>query len=486
MLIVSCSGSNEYGQDGFGNQTGTASGAMQQVTTDNNGATLPPIVQILMSGNNGTNYLCNFLLSTIASGGLVYMSGGGQNGMQGDGTSGSLQTKFKLCTMPAGDTIVKIQGIYGIIALSNHDSIIAWGSSFGNTPSYLHLPHGWKAYDVAGNGIAYWALADSSGTKGVFSCSPIFSTEPAYQGQGSGGTSHSTFTRVDNNNFVHPMMAGGDYPRFVTCNNEVTYFVTVANKLWDIGGNAVGDISNGKEINFASYSTPWDWDQGLNENNQDTIYNVAPGTSDWDTVYTSMSNCWAYCGTHWNGSFHQGGRIKQAQIWNMHVDGDPNNGNLRASYPDWDNAVWPDSITWRSWHTYTQQQWACLYCSANPSGFPCNLYSIPAVAGPTITSAGFLTLSSSMIQLYCTATAVSGSFASRFVCKQTGGPATAQIQYPYSPNTLISASTPGTYTFLETVTDNNQRTATQTLNIIIGAIGCTNCATFPIRVNLTH
>lgn len=478
-------GSNEFGQDGQGNTSGTPTGTMEPVTLDSLGNTIPPICQILLSGNNSYSssyYLCNFALSTVASGGLVYASGSLQNGMAGNGTWGPIaRTKFALVPMPNSDTITKIEGIYGIIALSNHDSIICWGSSFGYTPAYVHLPHGWKAYDIAGNGVAYWALADSSGTKGVFSWAPIFLFDPAYQGQGSSGTSHATPTRVDKNNFVHPMMAGGDYPRFVTCNNETTYFVTVGGSLWSIGGNAVGEAGNGKQINFATYSTPYSWNQGLNGNNQDTVYNIAPGITDWDTVYTGFSNSWSYCAVRNNGALYEGGRNKGSQIWNGQIDCDYTNGNVRASYPDFLNEVWPDSISWPGTAVSIRQTY-CPYCILNPGGFPCNLCTYPTIAAPTVNSFGTYTISSSSVRCFATATATSAYYINNTIVSQVSGPTAAVIQFPYSTNTLISGLSTGTYVFQIAATDGTQRTTTSTTTVAVGASGCANCITLPVNV----
>ncbi len=468
-------GSNEFGQDGRHSTTGTPSGEMDAVTTDSAGNPLPPIRQVCMSGNNGGTYLCNFLLSTVASGGYVLAAGALQSGMRGNGTSGATaQNSFVYVPMPGGsaDTVTKIAGIYGIIAITTKDSIIGWGYNFGNLAAYVHLPHGWKAYDVSGNGIAYWALADSSGTKGVFSWSPIFSAEPAYQGQGSGGTNHTTPTRVDKNNFVKGMMAGGDYPISVNCNNEITCFVTAGHKLWTIGGNSTGDIGNGKQINFATYPTPYAWDQGLNENNQDTIYNVGPGITDWDTVRMSYSNCWTTSASRLNGSLYEWGRNKGSQIANGEIDCDWVNGNVRATYPDFLNAPWADSIF--VWPTHIQQTF-CPYCILNPGGFPCNLCTYNGAAAPTANPGSNIVTTSSSVYMNGSGTAASTYYInpSQTVWSQVSGPVAATIQFPGVFHTLIYGMTAtGTYVFQLKVGDNNQRTATATMTVTVGCNGC--------------
>src|ERR1700734_2986231 len=117
-------GSNEFGQDGLGNQTGVTN--LTVALTDSLGNTLPPTRMVLSTGNNGTNYLCTYILSTVATGGIVNATGGLQNGMRGNGTYGGLTTSFVKVVMPGGtnDTVTKIEGIYGILAITTKDSII--------------------------------------------------------------------------------------------------------------------------------------------------------------------------------------------------------------------------------------------------------------------------------------------------------------------------------------------------------------------------
>ena len=216
--VVRTSGANNVGQDGIGSTTATTTGAFVTVTTDNNGSTLPPMAGYLMTLNptNGENWF-TVLRSTVATGGLVYVAGCTQDGISGDGTSGSAtQTKFKLITMPNSDTIVKIEGFQMVLALSNHDSVLSWGANnynyalgqgntpVSNAPGYIHLPTGWHAYDIGSGGIFSWILADS----GNHVYHKIFSWgwqyDPGYQGLGASGTVHTTPTDVTSNAFMSP------------------------------------------------------------------------------------------------------------------------------------------------------------------------------------------------------------------------------------------------------------------------------------------
>lgn len=470
-------GSNEFGQDGLGNQTGVSN--LTAALTDSLGNTLPATRMVLSTGNNGTNYLCTFILSTVATGGIVNGTGGLQNGMRGNGTYGGLTTSFVKVVMPGGanDTVTKIEGIYGILAITTKDSIITWGvNSF--TPSYVHLPTGWKAYDIGCNGIAFWALASNgSGGHEIFSWSPIFSAEPVYQGQGKSGTSHSTPTRVDNNAFfsggTNPMMNGTRYPTLVTCNNEATYFICNDHTLWDLGGNAVGEIGNGKETHFATYSTPYAWDQGLVGGSaqdsiyQDTAYNVAPGITDWDTVYTGFSNSWCVCAQRINGAIYMWGRNKGAQVWNGLIDCDYAAGVVRGVYPDFLNSVWPDSISWPG-TSVTIQQTFCPYCIANPSGSPCNACTYNSAAAPTCSAGSNQSISTSSTRVTASATAASSYYINFYAWKQLSGPSTASIQFPGMAGTQINNLTTGTYTFQVNVIDNNQRTDSATMTVTVG------------------
>jgi K319-like protein len=493
--VIRTSGANNVGQDGIGSTTATTAGAFVTVTTDSAGNTLPPMAGFLMTMNpdNGENWF-TAINSTVASGGKVYVAGDTKNGIRGNGTAGNAtQTKFVLVPMPNSDTIVKMEGFQMILALSNHDSVLSWGNSNGtyglgqgnspvsNAPGYVHIGTGWHAYDIGSGGIFSWILADSvSGANTYYSIWSFgWQYDAGYQGIGTGiGTVHTTPQNVTNSPYM-TKMTGHIHATKVTCNTETTYFICADGTLWDIGGNACGTINNGKEIDYATYSPPYEWNEAQNSYMQDTIYHVMPGITDFDTVYTGHSNSWGTSAHEISGPIWAWGRNKGTYLGPgaidqnngksiIVIDANYTNGNIASTYPNsWDQ-VWADTVAWPNSAGYEISQASSPYCVGNPSGSPCNIYTIPTTSPPTISAGPNQNISTSSTTLAGVAHGQGGSIVNYSTWSQVSGPNTAIITAPGYQNTQVSGLITGTYTFKDSVTDNNWRTNTATMTVTVG------------------
>ncbi len=514
--ILRLSGANNVGQDAIGSTTATCTGCMVTVTTDINSNPLPPMAGVFMTLNptNGENWF-TLAYSTIASGGLVYETGCTQDGMSGDGTTGSAaQTKFKQVTMPHNDTIVKVEGFQMVLALSNHDSVLSWGANnynyalgqgntpVSNAPGYVHLPTGWHAYDIGGGGIMSYILADSAVTHyKIFSWGWQF--DPGYQGLGASGTVHTTPTDVTSNAFMSPM-TGHTHAVSVTCNTESCYFKGADGTGWDIGGNAVGTIGNGQSLNFAIYTTnpapyggtnsfPYAWDESQGELMQDTIYNFLPGVTDIDTIYTGHSNSWYVYVLENNSHLWSWGRNKSSAIWAnqvdsnngksiMIIDANYSNGNIASSYPDSWTMPWPNRIIYPNATGYEISQTSSPYCVTHGSSSPCNIYTIPTTGAPLINPGPNQTISTSFTTLAGNAAGQGGSIINANTWSQKSGPNNAIITAPGYQNTQISGLIVGTYTFQDSVTDNNWRTNKATMTVTV--TNSCNCLILPCNCKI--
>ena len=478
------SGGNPAGEDGFGNTTGTATGAMVEVTTDSAGVTLPPVKQVLLTGTNYSQYWINVIVTTT---GAVGMAGNLQGGIRGNGTTGSAaQTTFVWVPFPAGTFIEKIQGLYSLLALDSAGNPWSWGAEDGSyglgrtgtttVPGKITLPTGWRCIDIASTGIFSWLLLDSAGHRKLESFG--WQPDPAYQGLGSGNSGSVQVTPVDvTNNAWLSKMTGSHTPAKIFANNESTYFICSDGTLWSIGGNACGTIGNGKSIDFATYSPVYEWNQSQNANNQDTIYNVAPGTSNWTNVYTGYSNSWYVYAQRSDGSLYGWGRNKGAALWGlwngvqsvMVIDANYTNGGIGSQYPDSWECVWPTYIKWPA--TTVISQATCPYCIANPSGSPCNIYTVPVTAAPTVSAGSTQNLSggTTTTTMAGSSSGNGGSYVNSTVWTQTSGPNTAVIQFPSSATTTMTGLTNGTYVFQLLATDNNWRTNTSNVTVNISS-----------------
>lgn len=487
-------GSNEAGQEGTGSVGGTSITAMQHIPNDSAGNALPPISQVFFTGNQNANFWFTALVSTYATGGKVWVAGQLQDYVRGNGTAGiAAQSSFVPVTILNNDTIIKVCGLYSIFALTSQGKVQSWGankdsfslcqgSSPSSSPAYVQgIPSGWKAYDVTSNVVGTWIFCDSGNHQYHKILTGGWQYDPAYQGRGSNDThGHSYLQDVTNNAFLHPMTQNG--ARWVisaTCNSETYYFICNDGSLWDIGGNAVGTIGNGKSMNLSSVN--WFYNQGQNNFNQDTVYNVAPGTTNWTGVYCSPSNCWYVYATTSDGKLYGWGNNKGGELWNGILDPNFSSGQIHAAYPNSWCILWPTLIGWPG-TAIVDKITTSPYCALNPSGSPCSTYVIPTAAPPTVTPANQSTVAAGFTMTGQTVAAASPYFINSTTWSQVSGPNTAIIQFPSALNTYIYGLITGTYTFQLSAIDNNLRTGSATMTLTVGAPGCGNCITLPVNV----
>lgn len=493
------SGSNEAGQDAIGSTTGTCFGCAVEVTADSAGNALPPFVQIHLTGVNPSPYWFNAYLTTYATGGRVGVSGTLQGGVRGNGTAGATtQTTIVWVPILNGDTIIKLTGLYALFGLTSQGKVQSWGnfndsftlcqgsSPANNRPGYVSgIPSGWFAYDVTSNAVGTWVMCDSGNHVYHKILAGGWQYDPAYQGRGSNDThGHSYLQDVTNNSFLHKMTQNG--ARWVTkcfSNSETYYFICNDGSLWDIGGNAVGTIGNGKSMNLAS--TNWFYNQGQNSFNQDTVYNVAPGTTNWVNVYCSPSNCWYVYATTSDGKMYNWGNNKGGESWNGILDPNFNSGQIHAAYPNSWCTLWPTLIGWPGTSIVVKIT-TSPYCQLNPGGSPCNTFTIPSAASPSVTASNQSTTGTTYTMTGVTVAAASPYFINSTTITQVSGPNTAIIQFPSSPTTNILGLITGSYVFNISTTDNNLRTTSANMTLTVGSTATISKLKLSIRVNSIH
>lgn len=476
-------GSNEAGQEGTGSVGGTSLTAMQHIVNDSSGTALPPIAQVFLTGNQNANFWFTAILSTYATGGRVWVAGQLQDYVRGNGTSGaSAQASFVPVTMLNSDTIIKVCGLYCIFALTSQGKVQSWGanndtyslqqgsSPVSGSPGYVQgIPTGWFAYDVASNVVGTWVFCDSGNHQFHKILTGGWAFDPAYQGRGSSGAAGLTHLQdVTNNAFLHPMTQNG--ARWVvsaTCNSESYYFICNDGTLWDIGGNAVATIGNGTTMNLVSVN--WFYNQGQNSHNQDTVYNVAPGTTNWTEVYCEPSNDWYTYANNSRGQLYAWGNNKGGETWNGVLDPNFTSGQIHAAYPNSWCVLWPTLITWPG-TSIVDKITTSPYCILNPGGSPCNTYTNPTADSPTVSGANIIIpQGTTSTNISVTATAASTYFINSTSCYFISGPTIPTIQFPSSTTSLVSGLTlPGVYTFKDSAQDNNLRTSIATFTITVG------------------
>lgn len=477
-------GSNEAGQEGTGSVGGTSITAMQHIVNDSAGNPLPPIAQVFLTGNTNANYWFTVIVSTYATGGQVWVAGQLQGYVRGNGSSGiAAQASFVPVSILNGDTVTKVCGLYSVFALCTNGKVQSWGAnkdqyslcqgtaSPSSSPAYVSgIPSGWFAYDVTSNVVGTWVFCDSGNHQYHKILTGGYAFDPAYQGRGSSGAAGTNHLQeVTNNAFLSPMTQGG--ARWVVsanCNSETYYFICNDGTLWTIGGNATGSAGDGTSMNLASVN--WFYNQGQNSHNRDTVYNVAPGITDWNGIYCEPSNDWYVYATRKNGQLYNWGNNKGGEIWNGVLDPNFNSGQIHATYPNSWCVLWPTLNTWPG-TAIVNKITTSPYCILVPSGSPCSTYVNPTAAPPTVSGANItIPQGTTSTNISITATAASTYFINSTTCYFISGPGPLPvIQFPSSKTSLVSGlSVPGVYIFNDSAQDNNLRTSIATFTITVG------------------
>ena len=107
------------------------------------------------------------------------------------------------------------------------------------------------------------------------------------------------------------------------------------------------------------------------------------------------------------------------------------------------------------------------YCVDNPTGFPCNIYTIPVTAPPMCSAGPDQNVTGPTTKLAGTVAGQGGSVVTYNIWTQTAGPNTATVTINSSLTPTVSGLVSGTYTFLLTATDNNWRVSTDSVNVVV-------------------
>ena len=480
---------NDCGQLGIGNTTNQAQ--PQKILTDSLGnpftniaSIWPGAISIDVTGNG--SFWQTFFIKTDNT---VWVTGATAGGARGNGTyGGTFTTRPVQVNFPAGVHIVKLQPGYIDIALSSTGDVYTWGGGVGGnfflnalaqgpspnyfTPTKISLPA--PATDIAGGTYWNYALLNNGQLWGW--------AHENYQDYFGFPRSHPAQNTAQNMTSVYNFPAT---VKHVFTNTEASYVLLTDGTIWAWGGNAVGTIGNGQEINYNIYcgypvpygpngtgvgcstQLPYDWDQGQHELQQILPVQIGPGKSNFDTIYTSCNlvyTCWAQ---DVNGVLYAWGRNKSSEICNGVFPAAQVTGQIQQYYPNsWDvpyiTAVDPFSIT-------SVAQVSSPWCVTHPSATGCTVYTIPNVAGPTANAGANQNLSGvTSTTLHGNATSTSNTMITYHIWKQISGPATTLMTlYSDLSPSVTGMSSLGTYVFQLNVTDANWKTDSSRVTVTL-------------------
>ena len=471
-------GDNQYGEIGNG-VTGATLGTPQLISTDINGNAFKNIVQIVPGAST-----YGYNTAALKADGTVWVWGNTRGGLIGNGTGGGNTTRPSQVTFPAGTVIKKIMFDVIGIALDASGNVWTWGGDMGyqndilgqgtttpstNTPKKISLPS--AAKEISGGGLWSYALLANGELYG-------WSIYPSYLGIGTSGflaeIAPSTSPILLNADLNFPAPIAHIYTSPVS-----SYVLLTDSTIWAWGDNAMGTIGNGVELNFAKYATnpapygataaPYAWDWGYGELLQQKPVQIAQGLHSFTNIFTDRGDAFYAYAEDVHGNLYSWGRNKVGVLGNGIYEADYTNGNIASQYPNsWDvagvTAVNPFAIT--KMHLTSSP-----YCVTNPSGYPCNVYTIPSTPAPTVSAGTNQNITTTSTTVTGVASGNGGAVINYYAWTQVSGPSTSLITLPTGANATVSNLVTGTYVLQLKVTDNNWRTSTSKVTIVVNTSG---------------
>lgn len=480
-VITAAGAMSCYGQNASGavpNGTTTDQSSLVAISIDSVGNALDPFAQVVLSGNNYGAFWSGAGCTTT---GKAYVWGETEGGNLGNGTWGcAASTRPVQVSFSGGAFITKMQLGLMVMTLDSAGQVWTWGGGGynyilgrGNSPAYMTpgkvtLPGGRRAVDIAGGGNFSYILLDNGDWLAAAN-----QNYPDYIGIYPSGTVTTSFQNITS--FLSPYFVAGSKASKIWINSESTYAILNTGGLYSWGGSATGTTGTGAVIDYSRYGccpTPYgtntfygySFDGGPHELQVFNPTAVAPGKNDFKNVYVGYSNSFYTYFTDNHDQLYACGRNKSAAIANGIIGANPANGGISASYPDsWEvpyiTPVDPLSLV-------SAIQSTSPYCILNPSGAPCNTYSIPANTKPvprmTIKTVG------STVIVDASASSDNVWIAYYFV-KRTSGPGTFKTRLQTAKiDTFYNVPT-GLHTFQLNVTDNGWLADSISATVMVGS-----------------
>lgn len=462
----------------LGDGTTTDRTSLTKILTDSLGNVFNNVKQVICAGTNFGQFWSS---SALKYDGTVWVWGNTQGGNLGNGTFGcATSTRPVQIPIPGGRLVSKIQSGLNLVALCTDGTVWTWGGigwvgslyalgqgsspvNGGMSPGQVTLPVGRTAVDIVGSGGWSYILLDN----GHLLALGIYGD---YLGIGNGPVQTTPQDVTTALNLPATI-------KKISVNNAGTYVILTDGSLYGWGSNAMGSIGNGIEPDYSIFGLPplygtdkhpYANDQGLHELMELHPVRILPAYSDFTDIYTNNALTWTVSVRRSDFTILSWGRNK-TQIPNGVVGANPVNGGITSVYPNSWDIVWPtvtspDSVT-------ALIQSTSPYCALNPGGVPCNSFSNPNVAKPTLITGVNQNLSAGTNTTFLSGvySATSPYKVIYHIWTQKSGPNTALIWLNSSAATTVSGLINGTYTFQFYVEDQNRRKDSATMTVTVGS-----------------
>jgi len=464
-------GANDGGMRGDGTVDGATSFVPVQVATDSSGNPFNNVSQVSCWYNevtSSTGAICTGAV-VCKNDGTVWIWGNTIGGFRGNGQYGQENYKPVQVNIPGNPHIVKVLAGEICMALDNNGNVYTWGGNGRNTllgnnatdyTTAQKVPLPKPAKDIAGALLFDYALA----TDGTLYGWGIYG---AYLGIGTGTyLQANTFQPLpvdltSDLSLPHPISQ-------IMCNAVCTHVILTDSTLWGWGDNTQGNIGNGVETNFGTYSPAYQWNWGAAEVLQNKPVQIAPLVHNFTAMFAGTSACFYMYAESVTGQLYSWGRNKSLVLCNGVLGASP---DLQSTYPDgWEQPTITEVNPFALTQVYNS---TCPICLSNPGASACSSYTIPSDQPPVSVPGANETI------LLPTTTGVLDGTGSHdpdgvvvyYKWQQVSGPSAGTVLDPTYGQTRLSGLVAGTYVYSLTVTDNGWASNTATVTVTVKATG---------------
>ena len=242
-----------------------------------------------------------------------------------------------------------------------------------------------------------------------------------------------------------------------------------------------GQIGNGQEINWATYTvnpapsggmvTPYAWDWGMSpaEFQQHKPVQIAPGINNFVGLSEGEETVFYKFAVDANGQLYSWGRNKTGILGNGVMDGDYQNGNIAATYPNSFDVPYITAI-----NPFTAGAKTILstspWCISNPGATACSIYPVPANTAPTSNAGPNENVTGSVANLDGSGSTDNVAIV-YYVWSQVSGPNNALIVIPSGAKAQARNLVTGVYKFQLKVIDNGWMKDSSTVTITVNSTG---------------
>ena len=488
---VRCWGDGSLGQIGDGNIYVINNWVYTPslITTDSLGNTFDNVRSVV--GAYAGNYAQAFF--AVKNDGSLWGWGGLTCGLHGNGDLGDTTVRPVPIPLPSGKVVQQVVAGSQLLVLFTDGTVYTCGggTTAGAGGSSVTGPGNPQNLGYAATGTQYLTLTQIPGLSNITQIAGGLAFNYALNSSGQlyGWGFNSTYmggqptpgnTTGPGSHYAVPTLLStitnvlpAPISQIVT-NYTGTHAILTDSTLWGWGDNAIGGIGNGREINWSTYSTPYNWNFGVGQFLQILPVRIT-GRHDYVGIFGSSVFDMYSIATTLDGTTYAWGRQKGAGIG---LGYDNCSSNQAANYANWFDVLYPTQINPFTVPGLTKV--ISPLCVTSPGSANCGDAgcSIPTLV-TTPSAGGNQNINTTTTTLNGSGSTVTGSGGKiiKYEWSQVSGPSQALFFTNSDQTVNVSNLTKGQYVFQLKTTDNAWNAPTSNAIVNVG-VNC-NCIVFP-------